>query len=807
MDNQIWITHPAYTPLTPRMDWLTFYNSHEIPLAPQGGILNVKRTFRLKGPVRKVTVVSSALGVYRLYINGKRVSSDELKPGWTDYCHRVLSYTYDITALLQEENTVLAEVSYGWWSGYISYGTTGYQSWAFAAELTVEYADGTAETIQTDESWSAMVGGPIRYADLWDGQYDEATLPHPAAAPEAYTWDPAVPFTGFSGVIEPNTAEPVRVRHTLTRVPVHAYIYDGTVDNGSDYGAVNVLYRADGAGCEHTVLKKGQSLVLDFRQEIVGWPAITVSGKTGAELEVFFAEMCNDSGLESRGNDGPEGSLYIKNYRAALARYVVKLAGQDREQHTPSLTFYGFRYIELRATDDIEIFHIEGQVLGSDLTETGSFTCNNSEVNQLYSNIVWGMRGNYLSVPTDCPQRNERLGWTGDTQIFSGAAAYIADVRAFLRNWLADCRLSQRGLNGAYADIVPRSAVLTAGGSAAWADAGIIVPFKLYRMYGDVSLIREHFDSMERYMQHLEGNGLNGPAPTFGDWLNYDHTDNAYVSVCYYACDLAIMAFFSRLLEKPDRASHYEALREQVLSHWLTRYVKDGTLTENTQTAYLLALAFDMVPPHLLEAFKARLRALIEANDYTLSTGFVGTGILCQTLDRFGMSDLCYRLLLQTRDPSWLYSVRQGATTIWERWNSYTLERGFGDVDMNSFNHYAYGAVAEWFYSGMCGICPDVQYPGFARFTLRPTPDVRGRRITQASATYRSVRGTIESSWKLTDGACEYDFVIPAGTCARVSLLCGTQLTVNGQPVCAARDGDRLVFPLQAGTYHVRVEA
>ncbi len=640
MDNQIWITHPDYEPLKLRASWLTFYNSHDLPLEPQKGILNVRKDFSLQGKVKKATIVSSALGVYLLYVNGQRVSCDELKPGWTDYFHRVLSYEYDITALLQTHNTVLAEVANGWWSGHISYGTYGFKNWAFAAEISIEYEDGTCQTVKTDTTWSAMVGGPTRYADIWDGQYYDATLPHPAQAPDAYRWEPAVPFTQFTGVIEPHTAEPVRVRQHLTRRAESAHIYEGTVDNGSDFGAVNVLYRAGGEGCEAVSLKKGQSLVIDYGQEIVGWPSLTLSGNAGTEVQVFFAEMCNDSGLKSRGNDGPQGSLYIENYRAALSRYVVKLAGQAQECHTPSLTFYGFRYIEILATEDVQIHRVEGLVLGSDLTETGTFSCDNGEVNRLYSNIVWGMRGNYLSVPTDCPQRNERLGWTGDTQIFCGAAAYIADVRAFLRSWLADCRNSQYELDGAYADVIPRSIVLTHCGGAAWADAGIIVPYRLYRMYGDLSVIEEHYDSMERYMQFVARNGFDGPTPTYGDWLNYDHTDSVYISVCYYAYDLSLMSYFSRLLGKTDREAHYAALRTQVADYWQQRYVREGLLTENTQTAYLLALAFDLVPENLYQAFKIRLRRLIESNDDTLSTGFVGTGLLCQTLDDHGMSDL-----------------------------------------------------------------------------------------------------------------------------------------------------------------------
>ncbi len=823
MDKNLFITHPAYQPMELRMDWLCFYNSRKYPLAPQKGILNIKKEIHAVKPIKRAAITSTALGVYRLFVNGERVGNpcddslvyDELKPGWTDYKHCVLSYEYDITPMMQVSNVVLAEIGLGWWGGHINNGTYGNQACAFAAEILLEYADGTAETIKTDETWDAMIGGPTRYADIWDGQYYDAAYPHPAAAPEAYSWEKAILFDGFEGVIAPNKSEPIRVRKHLCQEPKTAFVYEGTIDNGTDMGAVRVLHRALGDGCEKTKLTQGQSLVVDFGQEIVGWPSLTLSGKAGTEVEVFFAEFLNDSGMKSRGNDGPKGSPYLENYRAALSRYVVKLSGQANQTYSPYLTFYGFRYLEIRAAEDIEIHCVKGEVVGSDLTETGTFTCDNPEVNRLYANVVWGMRGNYLSVPTDCPQRNERLGWTGDTQLFSGAAAYLADIRNFMHQWLADCRHSQIGYDGAYGDIVPRLDIVKTSGNAAWGDAGIIVPYKLYLMYKDTDILKEHYDSMEWYMRYLEGNGLKGPASLYGDWLNYDVTDKEYVSVCYYAYDLSLMQFFSRLLSKPDREAYYKNKYEQVLTFWKQTYIKDGKLTVNTQTGYLLPMAFDMVPPELLEDFKASLRSLIENNDYTLSTGFVGTAILCQTLDKMGMSDLCYSLLLQTKDPSWLYSVRQGATTIWERWNSYTLEHGFGDVTMNSFNHYAYGAVAEWLYAGMCGICPDEKHPGFERFILKPTPDLRTfipdgqTRINSAKATFRSLKGRIESAWACVNGAYEYDFVIPAGTQASVSLLAGDYLEFNGlkmteKDLHAVREDGRLIFTLNPGSYHIR---
>lgn len=592
-------------------------------------------------------------------------------------------------------------------------------------------------------------------------------------------------------------------------------VHEGTVDDGSELGAINVISKTVGQNCEHLKIKAGQSVILDLGQEIVGWPKLTFKAERGTELEVFFAELLNDSGEKSRGNDGPRGSMYIMNYRSALARYVCIASGEDVETHAPSHVFYGFRYVEIKAKGDIELISVVGEVVGSDLKEVGTFGCDDPEVNQLYSNVVWGMRGNYLYIPTDCPQRNERLGWTGDTQIFCGAASYIADIRPFMHKWLTDARDSQIGYEGAYGDIIPKTNVVGSG-NAAWGDAGLIVPYRLWLMYHDEEIVRTHYDSMEFYMQYLTRNGLNGPNPVYGDWLNYDVTDKAYISACYYAYDAALMVKFSNILGKTDRAEHYAKLRDDIIAAWKEKYISDGYLTINTQCAYLLAFAFDMVPTELEAQFKERLRKLIVDNDYTLSTGFVGTGVLCQTLEKAGMSDLAYSLLLQTKDPSWLYSVRQGATTVWERWNSYTKERGFGDVGMNSFNHYAYGAVAEWLYSGVCGITPDESNTGFGHFIIKPTPDLRTfipegqKRICCAKATYDSYRGKIESGWALKDGAYVYNIVIPEGTTATVSLitekdsLTFNTLEMTASELNATRDGDRLTFNLGAGSYVIK---
>ncbi len=790
---------------------ITNRNNRSLTLDYGDGILNVKKNFLIEKEFERVVLRATALGVFRLYVNGKRVGNEEMLPGWTDYRFRVFEVEYDITDLCGENNVFVCDVASGWWNGRISGGVYGSKPNAFAGEIEINYRDGKSEIISSDESWEVMIGGQVRRADIWDGQYTDLTLPHSSVDPDQYTWENAVLFDGFEGEIVPFEGESVCVRDGLTLPYATAYIYDGTVDNGSEMGAVKKISEyADGG--KDIFLPAGQHLVIDFGQNMVGWPKYEITAKHGTRIETLFAEMLNDSGERSRGNDGPEGSLYIENYRSALARYICIASGEKNEICVPSHVFYGFRYIEIFADSDITLHNVIGEVVGSDVTETGSFVCDNDEVMRLYSNIVWGMRGNYLSIPTDCPQRDERWGWTGDTQIFCGAASYIGDIERFMRKWLGDARDSQTTIDGAYSCVIPFLG-WTDSADAAWGDAGIIVPYRLWLMYGSKEIISEHYDSMESYMKHLERYGLDGPKPTFGDWLNYDVTDAKYISVCYYAYDALLMSRFSKIIGKIDRVKYYDDLRERIIAHWKERYVLDGVLTVRTQTSYLLPLAFDMIDGEMKDSFVSELRKLIVANDYTLSTGFVGTGILNQTLSKVGLHDLCYSLLLQTKDPSWLYSVKQGATTIWERWNSYTKEKGFGDVSMNSFNHYSYGAVAEWFYSGICGIQPDPENPAFEKFILKPTPDLRGdlpngqQRIRSANATYNSRAGKIESGWRIEGDGCVYDFVIPHGSVAKVSLISSSNtLIANERIITCARDGERVTFELTGGRYTVKAK-
>ena len=843
MKKGIFIKHPTKQNPSYEHAWKhrAYYNSKDIPLEPGEGIVLIRKDFSpvLKtGSVKKdiagVTLRAAALGMFDLFLNGERIGTnengttvyDELKPGWTDYRFRTFEFEYDVTGLVKKNNTFVALVSPGWWSGRISFGFYGFRPCGFCGEIEINYKDGTSEIIASDTDWQTSVGGPILTADIWNGEYYDSRIPHPAKEPDAHEWINAVAFNDFAegsdgAIALVPLADRIRAKTALERRPLSATVHSGTVKNGSDFGKIKVISCKVGDGCEVTVLKKGQRIILDMGQNMVGKPEITIHAARGTKIECCFAEFLNDTGIESRGNDGPEGSMYMKNYRTALARAVYVASGKKSETYTPTHAFYGFRYVELNADANIRIFGVRGIVLGSEMKETASFECDNAEVNKLWSNVVWGMRGNYLSIPTDCPQRDERLGWTGDTQIFVGAGSYLANVDNFLSKWLTDASDSQRGFEGAYCDVIPR-VFPGHNANAAWGDAGLVVPYRLWLMYNDTDIVARQYDSMEYYMQHLERYGLEGPNTAYGDWLNYDVTDKRYIAVCYYKHDADLMVKFSEILGKTDRAEYYRGLSDKIKAHFAEKYTTDGKLNSDmtTQTCYLLALAFNMLADESrAEAIKA-LEKKIKDNDCTLSTGFVGTGILNQTLSEVGLDGVAYSLLLCTRDPSWLYSVKQGATTVWERWNSYTLEKGFGNVGMNSFNHYAYGAVAEWLMASVAGIRPDAECPGFKHFILAPVPDSRedgeipaGQdRIRFVKASFDSPEGLIKSEWEFIDGKPVYKFTVPAGTGATVTLpfkglTAKSTVTLNGIKFVASKLGTvsdgNITFEVTAGTYEV----
>lgn len=756
----------------------------------------MRKEFTLHGGIRQARLYATALGVYDVYVNGERVGvihddgtreQDELKPGFTEFHKTVFYSTYDITPLVREgDNAIGVQLSSGWWSGGISHGMYGAESQAFRGKIIITYADGTEQTISSDTSWACNTNGPLRMGDIYNGETYDARLESgwATAGFDDSQWHATSVCTNFKGEIRAFEGPIVKAVPSLARMPKTTVIYEGVKAGGSTHGSINVVSELTGQNA--FTLKAGQTAVIDLGQNAAGWVSFKAKGERGTRLKFRFAEMLNTTGNSARGDDGPKGSVYTANLRGAEATLRYTLRGdQQGEAFHPTTTFFGFRYIEVTSTSDVELTDVVGETVTSAMDEKSSLTTSHPDINQLYSNIQWGQRSNFLSVPTDCPQRDERQGWTADTQVYSMAGLYNADTRTFYEKWMRDMRDAQRS-DGAFPHIAPY-AWGVGFGAAAWADAGVILPWKVYLMTGDLQIIKNNWASMERYMRFLASQGdsnykYNGGATTYGDWVSYVNTDSRYCSVCYYAYDASLMAKMARALSTGEgdtyaqKAAQYDQLFENIKAEWQKRYTETstGVPTIRTQCAYLMALRYGLLRN---EAARKRtistLRSLISSNGYKLNTGFLGTAILNQTLTEVGLNDEAYTLLLQRNDPSWLYSIDQGATTIWERWNSYTVASGYGPVSMNSFNHYAYGIVAEWMFRYMAGIAPDTEAPGFKHFILAPNPDRRSilrfsqKRITMADASYWSPYGMVRAAWHC-DGGSEmtYEVEVPANTTA-----------------------------------------
>ena len=618
---------------------------------------------------------------------------------------------------------------------------------------------------------------------------------------------------------------PIRHRDDLALEPVEAYVWKGVRDAADDrFGKVHVVrrYRLD----EPITIEKGETLVVDFGQNAAAVPCFQAEAAEGTTLTILPAEMLNDdNGLKSRGNDGPEGSVYRQNLRklwhdGAIAEYTF--AGKGIERYRPKFTFYGYRYASLSASDRVKILKLRSVPVTSTpkCVELGRLTTGEKDVNKLISNILWGQYSNYLSVPTDCPQRNERLGWCADTQVFCEAAAYNADVYGFLRKWMRDMRDTQHE-NGSFPGVAPHAQYGSqASEEIGWSDAGIIVPFTMWRQFGDTSIIDDNWEAMEKYLALTAKNKFDSPRANshqWADWLSFEDYESAgggadktrlsawetgpdgkrrpravtlkywhFLGGCYWLWDARMMATMAEATGRAEAAARYAKMADEALAYIRANFVDktDGQLLKEfraNQTPALFAFKLGLLTDEKAKAAtKAALLDNIKAHKGCLTTGFLGTSILMDTLTYdVGVPDVAYSLLLQHENPSWLYSVDQGATTIWERWNSYVKATGFGPVGMNSFNHYAYGAVLAWMYGTMAGIREDLQAPGFKHIILAPLPD---KRVGHAEACYDSAYGKIASAWRYdSDGKWTWTFTIPANTTATVTVPGGeTKEYVSG---------------------------
>ncbi|NPD91804.1 alpha-L-rhamnosidase [Xylanibacter muris] len=786
-----------------RAQWITG-NKHAVMNAGKAkedmGMPLFRKTIIIDTNVENAVIRASALGIYDIIVNGKHIDGHQLKPGWTDYRKEVTYQSTDLTPYLHKgKNEIQAQLSHGWWSGGISRGVYGNNpQMAFMAEIEI---NGNI-VASTDTTWEYTNEGPLISGDIYNGEiYDARRIPS--------NWLAADTICDINANIIPFEGPEVRIRDKrLWRHPQSITVYSSTIPTGTAFGMIKTDRVIKN---KKFTLHKGETAVVDLGQNMVGWIAFEAKAQKGVTMELCHGEMLNDNGdQKGRLDDGPGGSVWTYNLRKAQSRISYTFNGNSKgEKYHPRHTFMGFRYVSIKATDDVEIRSITGQVVGSEITEWGEFECSDTDINRLYRNIWWGQRGNFLSIPTDCPQRDERLGWTGDTHIFARTALYNSDVKDFYRKWMRDMRNSQRE-DGAYPDIAPFPN-FWGFGTGAWGDAGVIVPWVVYDMTGDRKILEENYESMTRWMEWLatqketvpEKKGSTdsvtynyiGGEPKTGDWLAYDELERRFVNMAYYAYSAQLMDSISRTLGKRQEMMRYRKLYDNIAEEFRRRYMEaNGELREKTQTAYILALNMNLLPEQYREAAKDSLRMKIETNGYKLSTGFIGTGLLCTTLSKLDMDDLAYSLLLQRKNPSWLYSIDQGATTVWERWDSYTKEDGFHKHhwNMNSFNHYAYGAVAEWMYAYMAGIRPGKS--GFSHVILSPHADRRPAdhptmayqpRITWARAKTHTPYGDIEASWKLTSkGHYEYTFLIPNGVTYNVDI---PGLTANDKVIVRQR--------------------
>ncbi len=731
-------------------------------------------------PVESVWWFTTGLGVYQAYVNGCGVEGF-LKPGFTHYSKSRAATASEVTVFFNCQkgatNELTAIVSAGWWRD-MCFGMRG-QRGAFAGILRVRYRDGKVVEIPTRAAdWQVAYLGKVRRATIFNGEIYDDREPMPWEVTEG--WSPAVVNTEFAGEIRPMGGGVINLRRDLTLKPIEAYAWQGTDGAAGDrYGKVHIVKRfmAD----EPMTLEAGETLVVDFGQNCAAVPEIVFAGERGVKARIVFGEMLNDAnGEKSRGVDGPAGSVMTSNLRDALARVDYTFRGGEARYLTEH-SYFGYRYLSMTATGKVTIKSLVSIPVTSICAEQegNSFETGVPTLNKLAACVLWGARSNFLSTSTDCPQRNERQGWTGDAQTFVPAALYAANTAPFLTKFCEDMRDSQWA-DGAFPSVAP----IGCGGNeergvTGWADAGILIPYRLWLFTGDTRHIRDNWSAMVKYMDWLDAN--NGPIPRYGDWLTLEKVgDDAYrrlIDLAYWIWDARCMDEMARAAALPEDAARFAALEKRLTETFQSQFFDaQGNLKEawRTQCAAAFAVALKLCPNN--DSYRATAKFLVEdirQNGNHLKTGFLGTAVLLGGLSAAGYATVAYDLVLQREMPSWLYNVDQGATTIWERWDSYSKEDGFGGglksggmASMNSFNHYSFGSVYSWMFEVIAGILPDPTAPGFKRIILSPGFD---RRIGWVKASYVCPYGVIKSEWHYDkEGRLHWTFTIPEGTTAFV---------------------------------------
>ncbi len=676
------------------------------------------REFCTDRPVASATLTITALGVYEATINGSRVGSFILAPGWTTYAHRLQYQEYDVTALLSTQNHIEVLVGKGWYRSRM----VGWEPSAAQAELQknpaglllrlcICYEDGSREEICSDESWQVKES-QIRFSEIYDGEICDATF-------DANDSAPAAVFDGPDDTLIPQQGPEIREQERVSVASVF--------------------------------VTPKQETVLDFGQEVTGYVEVSVDARAGDIVDFSFAEVMDK-----------EGNFYTENYRSAKAQYRY-ICRDGAQTYKTKLTFYGFRYLRVNAfpggVSNVKPENVTAIVLHSDIRRTGSIRCSNAELNRLFENVIWGQKGNFLDVPTDCPQRDERLGWTGDAQVFSKAACYNFDVEQFFTKWLADMAADQRE-DGYIGHVIP-DLIQAEQASAAWGDAAAICPWEVYLAYGDPAILNAQFNCMCGWIDYITAHTTTKYLWTggehYGDWLGLDAPSGSYkgstreefIASAFYAYSTSLVVKAGNVLGRD--VSSYEALLENI-----TKTFRETYPEYRTQTECVLAAHFELAPDP--QAAADQLADMVTACGTKLQTGFVGTPYLLHVLSSYGHADLAYSLLLRREYPSWIYPVTKGATTIWEHWDGIMENGDFWSADMNSYNHYAYGAVADWMYGVAAGIRPDPKAPGYERAIIAPVPDAR---LEWFEASLDSRHGLIRSKWTREETRFAYEITTP----------------------------------------------
>lgn len=743
----------------------------------------MRRSFTLDRMIRRATVYATALGLYELRLNGKRVGDHLLAPEWTNYNKRVQYQTYDVTKMLHAgSNAVGAILGNGWYSG-------GWQKWKaklsaiygseplFLAQLEIECADGSRQIIVTDSSWRGIANGPLQFAGIYEGATYDARKEFPG-------WDtPVFDDSKWAAVTTPQAnkdfkvgklaaqrGNPIRITREIKPVAI-------------------------------TEPKPG-IYVFVFDQNIVGWCRFKFDGKAGETVELQHGEMRNPDGTVFLGN-----LTVVSKHRIQLDQYTFK--GNKLETFEPNFTYHGFQYVEVRGLKEKpSLESLTGVIFHSDCPEVGEFTCSEPLLNRLAKNILWSQRGNYMGVPTDCPQRNERCGYTGDAQFFMRAAVYNMDVSAFFSRWLVDVCEEAQMPDGHFADHAPTFGPGD-GPNIGWSDAGIICPYEIYRTYGDTRIIRDHYAAMKRNLDWLTRESkdflFTGKVGN-GDWLsNEGGVSKEVIGTAYSAFDFKLMSEMADAIGEKEDATKFRDRADKITQAFSKAYIDSaGNIKESSQSGYALAFTMGLVPPSLQEKMTERFTGEVSRFDWHPRTGFIGTPRLLPGLHQAGRDDDAYKLLLTKTAPSWLYPVSIGATTIWERWVAWDGKTPQGG--MNSLNHYAFGAVGEYLFRMVGGISEEE--PGYQRIRIEP---VIRKGLTWANTSYNSVHGKISTAWSVNGSKLELKVSIPANTTATVFVPANDATTVtesgkltgNAVGVKFLRiENNKAVYALKSGNYH-----